>query len=85
MKYLIPDIASMLIEPSAGPNFVYEKIYDEWESKIDNVTLLQCLKDVLSIYFELISTEISFNNAEKLKAVEVELRCRIQQKKTFSH
>ena len=78
MSYSISEIATMVIDPAAGPDFVNEKISNEWESSKVGKTLLECLNEVVNIYFELIDTEIGYDKNRKLKAIEAELSIKIR-------
>lgn len=74
----------MLLNTFSGTAFVASKISEEWEPIKEGTTLQACLEDALGIYARTLADELSFDNARKLLALQVEVTLRIQPKKQIS-
>ncbi|ELB2967015.1 hypothetical protein QI724_004520 [Vibrio parahaemolyticus] len=67
----IESIASMIVEPFFSRDMIVERIKDDWKPKDGTKSLYDVISDVRDDYSRNIATELAYDKARKLQAVEV--------------
>ena len=82
MAFSLEQIAAMIINQNAGPEFTADKIASEWQSSDDTKSLEYQLTEAVNYYAQWINTESGVDEKWRIDALAANLRGRIRRNPT---